>query len=327
MKHRKLLTAISLVATIFAKNAVASHSYDDRWYVSPTVSYLWLDDDRLTSRSGHGASLGLGKAINKNINLEVKGIYNRYQDQNGKNLANKYQWDTFGAAVEAQYYLSRGKISPFFVASVGAMDSNIAGQNALGFIGDAGAGLAYKISKNLSVRSDVRYRFNDNFNKDITLGNRARYNDLSVNVGFVIPFGAKSSSSTGHKCHKHEEKIAQIAKKVESINKDLSGVNFRVNSAILGAKSKATLDHVSTKIIKFADKGEIEIQGHTSSSGSNKINMVLSNKRAQSVANYLKSKGVKNNIIAKGYGEEVPIADNSTREGRLANRRVVIIWK
>ena len=46
------------------------------------------------------------------------------------------------------------------------MDSNISGKNALGFIGDIGAGVAYKISDNLSLRSDIRYRYNDNFNQN-----------------------------------------------------------------------------------------------------------------------------------------------------------------
>lgn len=340
MRHKKLFTAISLITLIFAKNSIAAKNYDDRWYVSPTASYLWLDDDRMTSRSGHGFSLGLGKAINKNINLEFKGIYNRYQHQGNDNSPNEYQWDTFGAAFEAQYYFSRGKIAPYLVASAGAMDSNISGQNAVGFIGDAGAGLAYKISNNLSIRSDVRYRYNDNFNKDITLGNRARYNDLSVNVGFVIPFGYNSSSKQKtivkptpqrrHQCNKylkHKENLQAKAKKVELINQDLAGVNFAINSAKLRSKSRAILDKVAQNIKSHSSKGKIEVQGHTSSTGSAKTNLILSQKRAESVTNYLKSKKVENKMVAKGYGESQPIASNSTREGRLANRRVEILWK
>ncbi|MGZ5580459.1 MAG: OmpA family protein, partial [Methylobacter sp.] len=47
---------------------------------------------------------------------------------------------------------------------------------------------------------------------------------------------------------------------------------------------------------------------------------------AQSVVDYLKMKGVTNRLIAKGYGESQPIADNKTEAGRSENRRVELIW-
>ena len=52
----------------------------------------------------------------------------------------------------------------------------------------------------------------------------------------------------------------------------------------------------------------------------------MSERRSQSVADYLKERGVTNNLYAKGYGEDYPIADNSTEEGRQKNRRVELIW-
>jgi OmpA-OmpF porin, OOP family len=50
----------------------------------------------------------------------------------------------------------------------------------------------------------------------------------------------------------------------------------------------------------------------------------LSQRRAESVMQYLKEHGLTNPMTAKGYGKADPIADNSTREGRLANRRVTL---
>jgi OOP family OmpA-OmpF porin len=54
--------------------------------------------------------------------------------------------------------------------------------------------------------------------------------------------------------------------------------------------------------------------------------MKLSLRRSQSVADYLKTKGVANKLTAKGYGETRPIADNSTEAGKSQNRRVELIW-
>lgn len=67
----------------------------------------------------------------------------------------------------------------------------------------------------------------------------------------------------------------------------------------------------------------IEISGHTDSQGSASSNKTLSQNRAQSVVDYLVSIGVeRTHLIAKGYGEEQPVADNGTAEGRQLNRRV-----
>jgi outer membrane protein OmpA-like peptidoglycan-associated protein len=69
----------------------------------------------------------------------------------------------------------------------------------------------------------------------------------------------------------------------------------------------------------------IEIAGHTDDVGEPAANLILSQKRAESVRNYLISNGIKaERVIAKGYGEEQPIAANDTSEGRQINRRTEV---
>ena len=68
------------------------------------------------------------------------------------------------------------------------------------------------------------------------------------------------------------------------------------------------------------------MQGHTSSEGSDSYNLKLSQKRANSVVQFLESKGVSNRLSAKGFGEAKPVADNRTEIGRSENRRVELIW-
>lgn len=68
---------------------------------------------------------------------------------------------------------------------------------------------------------------------------------------------------------------------------------------------------------------EIEVSGHTDNVGNKSYNQELSQKRAQSVVNYLTENGIsKCRLIAKGYGMDKPVADNETEEGRAENRRV-----
>ena len=78
-------------------------------------------------------------------------------------------------------------------------------------------------------------------------------------------------------------------------------------------------------VLKEMDVKNLEIDGHTDSDGSDEYNQVLSEKRANSVKNFLVSQGVTAEITTKGYGESKPVASNDTAEGKQKNRRVEII--
>ena len=115
-----------------------------------------------------------------------------------------------------------------------------------------------------------------------------------------------------------------------------SGILFATNKSDLNSTSKNELAKFSTVLKNNADC-HIDIYGHTDSTGNDGINIPLSNSRAKSVADYLKSCGVSvadylkscgvsssqfQNITGKGSSE--PVADNGTAEGRQQNRRVEI---
>lgn len=81
----------------------------------------------------------------------------------------------------------------------------------------------------------------------------------------------------------------------------------------------------AAKIMTNFKTAKFSISGHTDGSGSKKRNLELSESRANSVKNFLVSKGVSSsNLIAKGFGEDMPIASNNTRAGRAQNRRVEV---
>lgn len=102
----------------------------------------------------------------------------------------------------------------------------------------------------------------------------------------------------------------------------LVGVNFEFDSAILTSGSTATLEG-AVKILKRHSDLKVEIAGHTDSQGSETYNQGLSERRAQAVADYLVAHGANaGNISVKGYGESQPVADNGSKAGRAANRRV-----
>ncbi|OBS95499.1 hypothetical protein A9261_15075 [Vibrio tasmaniensis] len=79
------------------------------------------------------------------------------------------------------------------------------------------------------------------------------------------------------------------------------------------------------RVLGQYDVGNILVTGHTDSSGPVPYNQILSKHRAQTVANYLIKRGIEaERITVIGMGENLPIADNHTKEGRAKNRRVEI---
>lgn len=104
----------------------------------------------------------------------------------------------------------------------------------------------------------------------------------------------------------------------------LNNVYFESSSHILKPESFVELDELYN-LLNYKKSIKIEIAGHTDDVGEVADNLQLSKKRAESVKNYLVSKGiVGDRILTKGYGESMPIADNSDEEGRKINRRTEV---
>ena len=102
----------------------------------------------------------------------------------------------------------------------------------------------------------------------------------------------------------------------------LHGVNFEFDKATLTVNAKTILDGVADALTS-APGINVEIGGHTDSRGSDEYNEKLSERRSESVMQYLIGRGVAaERMSAHGYGESTPVADNETDEGRELNRRV-----
>ena len=104
----------------------------------------------------------------------------------------------------------------------------------------------------------------------------------------------------------------------------LENVEFDFGKSSLRAQSYSTLDDLADYLNRKPNE-RIEIGGHTDNVGSDAKNIVLSLERAKSIVEYLISKGISNNrLVAKGYGAEEPIEENTTEEGRQKNRRTEV---
>ncbi|MEN9963121.1 MAG: hypothetical protein RL582_216, partial [Bacteroidota bacterium] len=104
----------------------------------------------------------------------------------------------------------------------------------------------------------------------------------------------------------------------------LKNIFFEKNAATLNPSSFSELNELA-KLMKENTGVRIEITGHTDNVGQKNDNLVLSQKRASSVSNYLVSQGISaDRLTSKGYGDAKPIASNDTEQGKSLNRRTEI---
>lgn len=140
------------------------------------------------------------------------------------------------------------------------------------------------------------------------LGNGAAF---EIDVAYVEALDPIAALPTPEEC---EARIAEI---IEG-----GKITFEPGSATIDETALPVMDLIA-EALTDCDGIRLEVQGHTDSQGREEMNLSLSQARAESVLNELRARRVlTSGFIAKGYGEEQPIAENDTEEGREANRRI-----
>jgi outer membrane protein OmpA-like peptidoglycan-associated protein len=129
-----------------------------------------------------------------------------------------------------------------------------------------------------------------------------------------------AGSKENHGCPAKQKQLVVIQKDNLQI---LDKVYFSSGGSRIQRRSRRLLNQIAEIVKSHPDMPRLEIQGHTDNRGSPSRNLVLSQKRAQAVRDYLERRGVPaSRLEAKGYGPSRPIETNMTAAGREANRRV-----
>ena len=150
---------------------------------------------------------------------------------------------------------------------------------------------------------------------------------LGAIIGATV--GGVTGAVIGRKMDKQAEEIknevpgAKVERVGEGIVVEFSDkILFAYDRADLSNAAENNLNKLADVLKKYPDTN-IEIQGHTDNKGSDEYNLRLSERRANSVATYLRAKGIlSSRVTTKGYGESAPKNANDTEAGRAENRRV-----
>ena len=102
-------------------------------------------------------------------------------------------------------------------------------------------------------------------------------------------------------------------------------VNFESGNSNINKTSKSILNSI-VDVLKKNPNYKLDIKGYTDTDGDENMNLRLSDSRAKIVKRYLTKRGISDKrLFTKGYGDQNPIADNNTEEGKAKNRRVELI--
>ncbi len=135
--------------------------------------------------------------------------------------------------------------------------------------------------------------------------------DFRVSVTYVKALDPEAEKPTPVECANNINAVLETSK-----------ITFAPGSAEIASDARQTIDKIA-EIMKNCQEIAMEIGGFTDSQGREEMNRSLSQSRAQAVLNALLARRVlTTNLTAHGYGEDNPIADNGTEEGREANRRI-----
>ena len=156
-------------------------------------------------------------------------------------------------------------------------------------------------------------------------------------AGQAAQTAQQSAQAADRKADTANQGVQQASNRINGLETRLNNMNdaytesekqsvtFPVNSATLNAEGKSTLDKIAGDLSGQRAGYMLELQGFTDSTGPEQYNVSLSQRRVEAVERYLVSKNIPlYRISVVGLGEENPVADNKTRQGRAQNRRVEV---
>lgn len=312
---------VGLALTASALPAFAQQT-ETRPYASVMYDTVFSDSDR-NAKNGDGVSVGVGAAINQHWGWEVGGFYDTAKADSSKAGS---KWKEYGGKVDGMFFFSRNpSFSPYTAIGLGGMENKREATDDKSFnvFVDAGFGFFKYFpigSYDIALRADARYRW---VNASKIPGDHS-FGEPIVRIGLAFPFG-KRAGSVGDAANADGKAGKGDG---DDQNRAFENVYFEFDRSDLSDAEKAKLDNDANAINGLTQKYpalKVDLSGHTDWIGTEGYNQSLSERRADTVKQYLTRKGVAaDRFTTHAYGESKPVATNETAAGRALNRRVEV---
>ncbi|HHF3167057.1 TPA: OmpA family protein [Vibrio diabolicus] len=310
------------VAAVVAGSSALLNSAQAEMYIGGKVGMTTLDDacylNSPCDDEAFGAGLHIGYDFTDIIGLEYGvdflGDY-KANFKSGANTVNTIDGNLTALTLAPKFNWHLNESWNLFAKIGGAY---MMSDDEKDLVPTGSLGAEYTIDRNWSVRAEYQ-RYQD-LSDDV-------WDDMDANF-FGIGFNYKFAAAPVVAAVVTEEVVEPDPEPVmmSKVHKEEYGTGtFEFDSAKLTDSVSERLDNFVSFLNEYP-QAQVEITGYTDSSGPATYNQKLSERRAQSVADYLTAAGIDSDrLTVKGMGEENPVADNSTREGREKNRRVEVV--
>ncbi|EKO3672277.1 OmpA family protein [Vibrio metschnikovii] len=316
MKIKNSIITLSLTGFFSLNSGLA---YSDL-YLGAKTGKTWLDlnacQNSVISCKDNSSSFGLflGNTFNHYLSLEAD------YDYIGNFTSYNFNHDNIQAITLAAKLSQTITDNTKFYTKIGGAFVDFGSINDdRSYLG--AVGFEYSTNENWDIRLEYQKLF-DISNNQTTTGS----NTVTLGVSYKFNKPEYSKKSLVNQQENIEQNIIPEVEPIKNIfESKVSGTLFEIDSAELKPEALYILDDIMSIMTKYP-QAKIIIIGHTDSTGSEDYNKILSEKRAQSVAQALMRKGLDpRRYFAEGLGMSQPIASNDTPEGRLLNRRVEVV--
>jgi OOP family OmpA-OmpF porin len=339
--------------TASSGSTTQTSSYDDRWYIAPTIGGYYNDTDRNTSSRQIYYGLAVGRYISPNASIDI------FADRTKRDRDGGGNWSNNNVGVAARFYAGDWNAwRPYLLAGVMGSYHNNSNDKGWSPAAELGAGVSKTITDSSDVRVEAGYRYDWD---DKSQPKEDGYGDWFLGFSIVSRFGEPAAAPTppppppvndcstkdsdGDGVNDCDDKCPGTASGTmvgpdgcpQKVVIDLRGVNFKfdypkkghVKAGEIGkalaeptSDSIAILDQAVDTLKRYPDV-KVTVAGYTDSVGTDAYNQSLSERRAQIVYDYLTGHGIDASRLEGpiGHGENDPIDSNDTDAGRARNRR------
>jgi len=350
MKNKVLIAIV--MASLFVTNVIAQNKTENFsiGLQFGTIEYSGeIVQEIFSFDSGIHPSLGLNIAKYVTPSFNLRGSF-RVGTVDGSNGIYSFKNRLFDINVLLDYKFNNGYIlketsmfAPYVFIGAGdalSMYTNkitgIEEQPLAYFNIPMGAGIKLNLTSEMAISIETHYNYAITDELDGVISGANNWDDsfLYNSIGFNYNF-ISGTDSDGDGIKDKYDKCPNISGSNKGCPEDYfehivilqnaqKGLFFNTSSSVIKEESFAVLDKI-VELLNANKDLELDVTGHANNLGGEAINLKLSNERAAAVKTYIESKGIEGaRISSKVYGDTKAIANNTTEEGRIQNRRVEI---